>query len=240
VSGGPIIIDAADLPFINRMQARIVRAFGLDRPQPCAHEPDEELCVEGLAVITDEPIATKNGEIIVFEVGAFDAYLASAPRTPFWLGHDSSKVVGMTTEIAKIEGGLVFRAPLTGSRYENTVRRMVESKDQAAISVGVIHNKYRTERVGNHDVIFVERATIDEVSLVKAGAVETAFARLVDAKHVPSLKDSATSKPFAIERGLHNLKVQQSKKAQLIENIERKLSALEGKNNKPAPRPGKG
>src|ERR1700704_4201654 len=163
MSSGLIIIDPADMRFINRMQARVARA----RVRlPLAHDEDEDeessLCVEGLAVITDEPIATKSGDVIVFEAGAFDAYLLSARRPPFWLSHDSSKVVATTTEIAKIDGGIVFRASLAGSRYESTVRRMVDSATQAAISIGVTHNKYRKEKVGNYDVIFVERATIDE------------------------------------------------------------------------------
>jgi HK97 family phage prohead protease len=227
-----IIIDAADLPFINRMQARIARAFGFDRP-PRAREPDDEessLCVEGLAIVLDEPIATKTGDVIVFESTAFDAYLAKAPSTPFWLNHDASKVVGSTgLEIAKIEDGLVFRMPLNNSHYEATIRRMVESKEQAAISIGVTRNKERTEKIGKHDVVFVERATIDEVSLVKAGACEVAFARLVDSKYAPSLKDSAESKPFAIEQGMHNIKVQHSKVADRLNDIARKLDALEPK-----------
>jgi HK97 family phage prohead protease len=226
-----IITDPIDLPFINKMQARIARALGLDRPPPRAHEPDEEssLCVEGLAVITDEPIATKNGDIIVFESSAFNEYLANAARPEFWLEHNSSKVVAKSgVEIAKIEGGIVFRAPITGSRYESKVQRMVDSKDQAAISIGVTHNKYRKEKVGDHDVIFVERATIDEVSLVKAGAVETAFARLVDSRYA-SLKESAKSKPFAIERGIHDIRVQHGKVVDRLAVLARKLSALEPK-----------
>jgi HK97 family phage prohead protease len=227
-----IIIPLADMFTINRMQARIARAFGLDRPKPSAREPDEELCVEGLAIVWDEPIGTKNGEIIVFESSAFDAYLEKAPSTPFWLDHDSSKVVGSTgLEIAKIDDGLVFRMPLNNSRYESAVRRMVDSKDKAAISIGVTRNKERTQKVGNHNVIFIERATIDEVSLCKAGACDVAFARLVDGKYA-SLKDSAKSKPFKIEQGMHNLKVQHSKNVDRLDAIARKLSALEPK--KPA------
>jgi HK97 family phage prohead protease len=228
-----IVIDSADLPFINRMQTRIARAFGFDRPPPRAREHEEEdssLCVEGLAIVFDEPIATKTGEVIVFESTAFDGFLAKAPRTPFWLNHDASKVVGSTgLEIAKIEDGLVFRMPLNNSRYEATIRRMVESNEQAAISIGVTRNKERKEKIGKHYVVFVERATIDEVSLVKAGACQTAFARLVDSKYAPSLKDSAESKPFAIEKGMHNIKVQHNKVVDRLDVIARKLSALEPK-----------
>ena len=39
-------------------------------------------------------------------------------------------------------------------------------------------------------MIFVERATIDEISVVEAGACEVAFSRLIDANHSPSLKES--------------------------------------------------
>jgi HK97 family phage prohead protease len=190
------------------------------------------LCVEGLAIVWDEPIGTKNGEIIVFESSAFDAYLEKAPSTPFWLDHDSSKVVGSTgLEIAKIDDGLVFRMPLNNSRYESAVRRMVDSKDKAAISIGVTRNKERTQKVGNHNVIFIERATIDEVSLCKRGACDVAFARIVDGKYA-SLKDSAKSKPFAIERGIHDIRVQHGKIADGIDVLKRKLEALEPK--KPA------
>ena len=225
-----IIIPLADMFTINRMQARVARAFGFDRPKRARESEDDEssLCVEGLAVITDEPIATKTGDIVVFEKGCFDVYLASAPQTPFWLEHNSSKVVAKSgVEIAKIDGGgLAFRAPLAGSRYEATVCRMIDSATQAAISIGVTHDKYRTEKVGKHDVIFVDRATISEVSLVKAGACEVAFARLVDGKHA-SLTDSAKSTPFAIERGLHNIRVQQGKNVDRLDILARKIDALE-------------
>jgi HK97 family phage prohead protease len=229
-----IHIDAADLRFVKKMEARVARALGLDRPheQKREHEDDTILCVEGLAIVFEDPIATKTGDILVFEKSAFDDCLAKAPVTEFWLSHDKTQVVGSTNsglEIAKTEDGLVFRMPLTNRRFASKIERMVNSETQSAISIGVTRIKERTERVGNHRVIFIEKAKIDEVSLVKAGACEVAFARLVDAKYSPSLKDSAKSKPFAIERGMHDLKVQHSKVADRLDVIARKLSALEQK-----------
>jgi HK97 family phage prohead protease len=225
-----IIIEPPDMLFMARMQERVTRAMVR---LPRAHvddDDDEQLSVEGLAIVLNEPILTKTGDLIVFETTAFDAYLAKSSRPEFWLEHNPAKVVAKCgVEIAKIDGGLVFRAPLTGSRHESTVQRMVDSKEQAAISIGVTRNKERKEKIGKHDVVFVERATVDEVSLVKAGACEVAFARLVDSKYAPSLKDSAESKPFAIERGIHNIKVQRGKVADRLDVLKRKIEALEPK-----------
>jgi phage head maturation protease len=227
-----IHIEAADLRFSQKMMARVYRAMGMGRPsRTIRDDPDDEdasgLCVEGIAIVFDEPIATKNGEIIVFESTAFDSFLAKPASAQLWLEHNPAKVVAKGgLEFDKVKGGLVFRAPLAGSRYEATVRRMIESSEQAAVSIGVTRNRERKEKVGTNFVILVEQATIDECSIVKAGACEVAFARLAISDFA-TLKQSAASKPFAIEQGMHDVRVQSGKRAEKIAALAERLAGLD-------------
>ncbi|MGY3588517.1 HK97 family phage prohead protease [Bradyrhizobium sp. USDA 4341] len=179
----------------------------------------------------NEPIGTKTGEILVFEDCAFDAHFASNSRTEMWLAHDSTEVICSTNsglEFANTESGLAFRFPLDNKRYADTIKQMVASGKQAAVSVGIMRTKERTEMVGRHKVIFIESAELRECSLVAAGACTQAFARLIDANHSPSLRDSVNSMPFQIDSGMHNAKTQREKNATRIESLMERLSALDG------------
>jgi HK97 family phage prohead protease len=152
-------------------------------------EPEPRLCIEGRAVILDEPFATNGGELIVLEKGCLDEHLSAHRRTEMWLAHDPKEVVGSTDsglQLCLTDDGLFFRFPLTNKRYASTIKRMVESGTQAAISVGITRTKEREERVGSHTVVFVEQAELRECSLVAEGSCEVAFARLVDAKRKPT------------------------------------------------------
>ncbi|SDE12255.1 phage prohead protease, HK97 family [Bradyrhizobium brasilense] len=230
---------AIDTSAHERMLKKYARYFkGRSKPATAEREEDEpRLCVEGLAVLLNEPIGTKTGDIIVFEDGAFDAHFSSSSRTEMWLAHDPTEVICSTNsglEFANTEKGLAFRFPLDNKRYADTVKRMITSGKQAAVSVGVTRTKERAEMVGRHRVIFIESAELREVSLVAAGACESAFARLVDANHSPSLKDSVKSNPFKIDSGLHNIKTQREKNATRIDALMERLDTLDG--GTPGPR----
>lgn len=200
------------------------------QPQYDVEEP--RLCVEGLAVVFDEPIGTKTGDILVIEDGAFDDHFASNSRTEMWLAHKATEVICSTNsglEFIKTEAGLAYRFPLTNKRYAEKIKHMVESGKQACVSVGITRTKERTETIGRHKVTFVESAELRELSLVAAGACEQAFARLVDAAYSPSLKESVGSTPFKIDSGLHNAKTQREKFTARMESICGRLDALEGR-----------
>jgi HK97 family phage prohead protease len=229
-------VIVVDTSLHDKMMKRYGRYIG--RPPERAEESDDDeprLCIEGIAVLTDEPIGLKTGEIIVIEKGAFDAHLSSGARTEMWLAHDPKEVIGSTTsgmEFAKTNNGLAFRFPLTNKRYAATIERMVTSGIQAAISVGITHTKARQETIGRHKVTFIEVAELRECSLVEAGACEQAFARLIDANCSPPLRESINSTPFRIESGIHTVKVKAEKQAAQIEAMKTRTALLEQRARK--------
>jgi HK97 family phage prohead protease len=230
---GLIHIDAADMRFINRMNQRCASRIGRVHPTLVAaadYEEEPRLCIEGLAVVFDEPIGTKTGEILVIENGAFDAHFSNNSRTEVWLAHDPTEIICSTSsglEFVETDDGLAFRFPLDNKRYAASIERMVTSGKQACISVGITRTKERKKTVGRHSVTFIESAELRECSLVAAGACDQAFARLIDANHSPSLRDSVNSIPFQIESGMHNIKTQREKLAARIQALQDRTAALE-------------
>ncbi|MGY4502384.1 HK97 family phage prohead protease [Bradyrhizobium sp. GM24.11] len=225
---------AIDTSAYDRMVRKYARYFkgGSEPRRPQCDVEESRLCVEGLAVVFNEAIGTKTGDIIVIESDAFDEHFSSGSRTEMWLAHKSTEVICSTSsglEFTKTASGLAYRFPLDNKRYADDIRRMVESGKQACVSVGITRTKERTETIGRHKVTFVEKAELRELSLVAAGACEQAFARLVDAAHNPSLKESVESTPFKIDSGLHNAKTQRDKITARMESIRARLNALEGR-----------
>ena len=222
------------IPIDYSAHERMMKKYGrylTNHFKPDATKEDEpRFCVEGLAILTNKPIETKDGEILIIESGAFDQHFASGAKTEIWLSHDESKVICSTASGAEFEvtaQGLAFRFPLDNRRYSDSVRRMVKDGKQASVSVGITHKKSRRETVAGRSVIFVECAELREVSLVAEGACQQAFARLVDANHAPSLKASIDSVPFKIDAAIHNIKRQAAKNQARFDALAKRLDALE-------------
>src|SRR5258707_2275088 len=122
----------------DRMMHKYARYFKTYSSRAHSDDADEQplLCIEGHAVVFDEPILNKEGEILVFERGCFDDHFEKGRRTDMWLAHDENEVVGSTNsglELLVTDEGLAFRLPLTNKRYDSTIERMVESGTQSAI-----------------------------------------------------------------------------------------------------------
>jgi HK97 family phage prohead protease len=221
----------------DKMMAKYGRFLFRDRPPRSENENAEDepkLCIEGVAVIFNEPILNKEGEILVFERGCFNEHFSNRRRTEFWIAHDPSNVVGSTIsdlEIFTNEDVVAFRMSLTNQRYAATIKRMVESKTQAAISVGITRSKERVELVGKHKVVFIENAELRECSLVAEGACEQAFARLIDARYNGTLQESINTQPFNIEQGLHNIRRQREKSASAMRDLAERLDALQAQTH---------
>jgi HK97 family phage prohead protease len=190
---------------------------------------ESSLCIEGWAVLFNEPIALQSGEIVVFERGCFDSHLATR-ETDFRLAHDAGQVVGSTSsglQFYATDFGLAYRMPLTNKRYASTIKRKVESNSQSAISVGITRSKERTEAVGKHKVIFISQAELTESSLVAEGCCEQAFAYLIDADDAPMLKDSVNSQSFKLESTAHNLNTQYRKRVRQLAKLTDRISELQ-------------
>jgi HK97 family phage prohead protease len=204
----------------DRMKTRYSR-FMQSRPKAASFgrndEIDEErsnICVEGIAVLFNELIVTKTGDLIVFENSCFDSHLASGKRTEMWFAHDPSHVIGSTDtgmEFVTTDKFLAFRLPLTNERYAASVKEKIESGKQSAISVGITRTKERTEKIAGRDVIFIEQAELRENSLVAEGACIQSYARLIDSELTPPLRDSVHSNAFMLDATQHHANVLERK-----------------------------
>jgi HK97 family phage prohead protease len=203
----------------------------INRAYPKSGRLDDELalCIQGWAILFNEPIALQSGEIVVFERGSFDKHLANQ-KTDFLLAHDSTEVVGSTDsglELYVADAGLAYRMPLNNRRYASTIKRKVESNSQSAISVGITRSIERTEKIGKHDVVFIEHAELRECSLVGEGCCEQAFATLIDANDSPSLKASVNSPSFKLESVAHNVRTQFTKRMRALEALTERITILQ-------------
>ena len=232
----PIIVDPRALRARDRMikkHGAVLARSGSRLAKRVYVEDDEyepQYCLEGIAIVYDEPYLTNTGDIIVPERGCLDEHFAKRARTEFWVGHDSEQVLSNpTTEIEFIEIGdtLAFRMPLTNNRNTTQIREMVQSGKQAAISVGLTRTKERKDKVGSHTVIYIESADLRELSACAEGSCDQAFARFIDANHNPPLKDSVNSFAFKLEHGMHNLKVQGKKNRTQLEALKDRISVLQ-------------
>jgi HK97 family phage prohead protease len=185
------------------------------------------ICLEGICVLFDTPILNQHCDTIVFEPKAFDKYFESGRRPDFWLRHDAKKVVGANVELCIFNEGLAFRFPLANKEYAATIKEMVKSGAQDSISIGFKELKTRNEICFGHPVRFIEEADLVEVSAVPVGACKQAFSRLIDANNEPPLHESVNTSMFAIEYGMHSIKIIKKENEADIDRIERRLSALQ-------------
>jgi HK97 family phage prohead protease len=225
-----IEIDPSALRAREKMMSRYGKFINHIYYKRDARTTDESsLCIEGWAVLFNEPIALQSGEIVVFERHCFDSHLATR-NTDFRLAHDPDQVVGSTNsglELYATDAGLAYRMPLTNKRYASTIKRKVESNSQSAISIGITRSTERTETIGKHNVVFIERAELTESSLVAEGCCEAAFAYLIDADVAPSLKDSINSPSFKLESTAHNLHTQYRKRMRQLAKLAERVSELQ-------------
>jgi HK97 family phage prohead protease len=229
-------------PSALRARAKMLRQYGklLARNGPLfakSHEDEYEprLAIEGWAVLTDEPIGTKTGDILVLEKGCFDSFFASGETTEMWLSHKETEVIASTNSGLEFavtdEGHLAYRLALTNGRYASKIEQMVTSGKQACVSVGITRTEERQEKVGEHTVTFISKADLRELSLVALGACSEAFARLIDLNYALSLRDSIASLPFKIESSVHNAKAQQGKTTARLDRLNERLAALESEQH---------
>jgi HK97 family phage prohead protease len=228
-SAHPIVIEASAIRAREKMMARYGKFINRAYPKSGRIDDEPALSIEGWAVLFNEPIALQSGEIVVFERGCFDKHLANR-KTDFLLAHDSTQVVGSTDsglELYVAEAGLAYRMPLNNRRYASTIKSNVQSNSQSAISVGITRSIERIEKIGKHNVVFIQYAELRECSLVGEGCCEQSFASLIDANDSPSLKDSINSPSFKLESVAHNVRTQFTKRMRMLAAITDRVAVLQ-------------
>jgi phage head maturation protease len=102
--------------------------------------------------------------------------------------------------------GLLFRLPMHRAKNAAIVARMVDVGNRACASVCYEVADERTEEIGGHQVRVIGRANLREISLVKRGAIEQAFAFLSDSVNNPTVRGLERSTIFALDKLTHTLK----------------------------------
>lgn len=143
------------------------------------------LALQGYAVRYGKP-HTYNGGIDVFVKGCFDKSLASRRRIGVWLDHKVDAQLASTDdnlELMSDDTGLAFRL----KRPLDVLVDAVKSRKLTAMSPSyrVVRQEYKS--VADEQVRMILEADLEEISVVKAGAVKQAFVDVVDTKS--SLRD---------------------------------------------------
>jgi HK97 family phage prohead protease len=233
-----IVIDASALRARERMFSKYGARLGRDGPRFAksnvakVDDADDEprLCIEGIGISFGKLIVNKFGETILFEPNSFDKYFSTGKRPDFQLSHDPTKVFGSNTELCILDEGVAFRLPLANKSYAATIKQMVESGEQACISIGFTELRTRDEVHFGHKVKHIEEAEIREISLCPRGACKQGFARIIDANSEPPLHESVNTAMFGIEFGLHNIKIIKEDNDIAVDWLKHKLSTLDGEH----------
>ena len=225
-----------------RNQERMFRRYGASifrdgrrfaKSDVAETEIDDEprFCAEGLGLEFDTLIVNKVGEIILFEPTSYDAYFSSGKRPEFWVGHDSTKVVGSNVELSILNEGVAFRFELPNTMLGKAVKDAVLSGEKTSISVGFVELKGHDEIHFGRKVHHITEASIREISVVPVGASKKAFCRIIDANREPSLDESVNTVMFGIEYDMHNIKVLKDDNEFAIRTLKRDLLLLQDEHD---------
>jgi HK97 family phage prohead protease len=132
----------------------------------------------------------------VFMRGCFARSLMSDRAIRFLVQHDEAECLATTADRLELHSnndGLAFRLKVPLSMAGRQVIAEVSSDYRCGMSVGFHAMNAEVKRIGDCDVRCIYDAELFEISLVRAGAVEEAFAVVCDdGSETKSLKDAAT------------------------------------------------
>lgn len=201
--------------WMNRIDRGFTRAARKSPPVPEAvfynsdGTENQRPAVQGWACLHNKPFA-KDGRIVMFAGGCFIKSMCnSLQRKDVLLNHDPSLVVGSTDtglEFCNHIDGLAFRLPLAGNRHAGKIKDLIDSADNASVSVGIEIIAHEVRKVGGYEVFAITEARIEEISLVGEPAVDGTCASLVDLdREEPDLWFAARSNTFAMDKSRSNL-----------------------------------
>jgi HK97 family phage prohead protease len=152
-------------------------------------------CLEGFGVKYETPY-TRNGKWNCILGGAFDDSI-KRDRVRMLLEHSDAMEFGCSKSnliLESCEYGLAFRCHLRRDEISKQVTALAESKTFLDCSIGFAFRKSdsSTRIIGGHSVLLIHKATLEEISFLRAGQVEQTSASLADAdKCEPLFKDMA-------------------------------------------------
>jgi len=129
---------------------------------------DSPRSITGVAVPWDTPATVSSGETVKFMRGAFDVN-GKAPK--LLEGHDMSALIGVVTELADSDEGLLFSAKFAKTARANDALELVKATAYDSVSVGAVPVKYKYDKQGT---MVVSQADLVEISLVAQPAFRDA------------------------------------------------------------------
>lgn len=186
--------------------------------------------IQGFAAIHNTTFVA-SGRYVYFREGCFWDSIYDGSKKRLLLDHDDGKQVGSTDlglEFASTTGlsqvnGLAFRMPIDRDNPDSElIYDTITNLDRPCVSVGITIEEKQTIVVDGSNVDIILKAKIDEISLVKEGAVPGTNASVVDLEHEdPWLFFAARSSMFALDKGYANLTAGAHR---LVEKIQDLLS----------------
>ena len=200
-------MDKIDFPGLEKY-ARGIGSDGVWRSPRFANYKIAEKCIDGLA--TKYSTALVNcGELRAFIPGCFDASLRDNKDIQFLIQHDAANCIGSTrtnlTIVDDGEVGLAFRLRVPNTMPGQIAARMVENGNRAGMSIGYSILEDEVHCLAGHQVRLITRATLSELSLVRAGAVRRAFATVVDGARTPAPRAGNMSVDWKFANCIHKL-----------------------------------
>lgn len=124
--------------------------------------------ITGLAVPWDTTARLSGGESVRFLRGSISE---SGPAPKLLEYHDDTRVIGLVTELADTDAGLMFTAKIAGTRAGDDALALLQMGALDSVSVGAVPVKFTSEPDGT---MVVSQATMLELSLVTVPAYQAA------------------------------------------------------------------
>jgi len=166
--------------------------------------------------------------------GCFATTLLKQQVVRFLVDHDEGQLVATTEDGLKLysdEIGLAFTLSVPDTDAGYSAYSAVKSGDLPCMSVG--YESLETERkvIDGDDVYFVRTARLNEISLVKRGAVSQAYAKIIDRPDLDLVRaaSSRAADTNAIDSQLDALKSKADIAASAVADSFADLQRLLGK-----------
>ncbi len=122
------------------------------------------------------------GRLEALARGCFARSLTGDTTIRFLVSHREPHLIATTAdrlELCQDEHGLAFNLPLRGDENSRNVADLVESRSMVGMSVCYRVVRHETLNIDGTDVRMIRDAHLDEISLVKHGAVKEAHCSIV-------------------------------------------------------------
>lgn len=200
-----IVIDAADLRRMERMEARACR---IERggAMNVLFDVVEDHALDGQVAKFGVPFPYKN-DWVALKSGCFGDI--ANRRVGFRIDHEAGLEVASTDDALELmidDDRLQFRLDLSKCENGPIIARMVNVDDRSAVSHGCDILEEHRETIDGKSVRVATRARINEVTICREGAAgENAYAMVVDKTITPAPKAGTYSATMQAGQLLHRV-----------------------------------